>query len=81
MKKDSKKFMEKVAHNPHMHHHSSHPKTRSAEYIGSDKRVHYGSGFMSDYHSSIKDARKRLENRQTIHTKKGGSMTQDTRVF
>ena len=78
-----KKFMEKVAHNPHLHKSSDHPHSIAHHYIGSDKRTHYGSGFMSDYHSSIKDARKRLSNPQTIHThpKKGGDIEKPIRVY
>jgi len=72
--KEPKKFMESNA----LHHKQHKLKTR--HHLGEDKRVHYGSGFMSDYHSSIKKARTRLTNREKLHPAKGGSIN-ETRVY
>jgi hypothetical protein len=63
--KKMKKFMEGVSHNPHMHAHGSGR-------VVAHQRTHYGSGHMSDYHSSIKDMKSRLEKRES--KKSGGHM-------
>lgn len=75
-KKRSKRFMEGTAHNPHMS--SSNNKDKSdLNFINADKRVHYGSGHMSDYHSSIQDSKKRFGDKRV-----GGSLkSANTRVF
>jgi hypothetical protein len=72
-KKEPKNFMES-----NVLHHKQH-KLKTRHNLG-DNRVHYGSGFMSDYHSSIKKAKKRLTNRDKLHSMKGGSIN-ETRVY
>jgi hypothetical protein len=76
--------MEAVAHNPSFAHKVGVPKHVGKHFIDMDKRVHYGSGFMTDFHSSIKDARKRLTNPHVQHAHKingAGVEMNATRVF
>ena len=74
-KHENKKFMESNAHSTQK---KSGPKSIAHHYIGSDKRAHYGSGFMSDYLKSITSAKKRLTKKDK--KEEGGSINQ-TRVY
>jgi hypothetical protein len=82
MKKDKqKRFMEGVSVSPH---HTSHHVNKIGHVV-SHQRIHYGSGYMSDYAQSIKDARKRMSRNNKTDAKIGGSVntnhSQTTRVF
>jgi hypothetical protein len=66
--KKIKKFMEKSVKHPD---HLKKYKNSKHHFLNND-RVHYGSGFSSDFHKSIKDAKKRI-NKPNVHKVHGGS--------
>ena len=80
--------MEGVAHNPMFAKKVGVPRHVGLEFVNADKRMHYGSGFTSDYHSAIHHAKKRLteKNKDHIgaskaHMKHEGGSIPGTRVY